>query len=188
MADRETTLLVAALYQARSEQRHGFTLLELVTALVVVLILVVLALGSIDHFRTRAEKTACMSNLRSLYAAASSRVNDAGWPQIDPADLHEPAYAKAWIDALAPYGLSAGNWVCPTMQRLLADPDLTKAENIRVDYIAMPFDEHPTSPRQYPKHPWFVETGDVHGEGNFVLFADGTIAPLSEIIQTPPPP
>jgi hypothetical protein len=32
---------------------------------------------------------------------------------------------------------------------------------------------------QWPRQPWFVETGDVHGNGNLVVFTDGSISDLT---------
>jgi hypothetical protein len=58
----------------------------------------------------------------------------------------------------------------------------------RIDYIPMPFDDKPTTPHQWPRQPWFVEAGDVHGHGNLIIFTDGSIGDLSSAIGTPSNP
>jgi hypothetical protein len=53
-----------------------------------------------------------------------------------------------------------------------AEPDYMKAENVRVDYYATPFDDKPSSPHQWPRQLWFAETADVHGHGNLMIFCE----------------
>jgi hypothetical protein len=65
---------------------------------------------------------------------------------------------------------------------LLHNPDLTNPANVRVDYVAMPFDDKPTTPHQWPRQPWFVETVDVHGNGNLIIFTDGSISDLKTLV------
>ena len=67
------------------------------------------------------------------------------------------------------------------MQDLLHNPDYSKPENARADYFAMPFDNKPTTPHQWPRQPWFVETADVHGNGNLIIFTDGSISDLKTV-------
>jgi len=86
-----------------------------------------------------------------------------------------------WIATLKPFGPSEKSWICPTIQNLMQNPDYTKSENVRVDYIATPFDDKPTTPHQWPRQPWFIETGDVHGHGNLIIFTDGSITDLRTV-------
>ncbi len=65
----------------------------------------------------------------------------------------------------------------------MRSPDLSKPENARVDYIATPFDDKPVSPHQWPRQPWFAETADVHGNGNLIVFTDGSISDLKTVLQ-----
>jgi hypothetical protein len=58
-------------------------------------------------------------------------------------------------------------------------------QNARLDYMPMPFDDKPTTSHQQP---WFVETGDVHGSGNLLVFADGSIGDLKTIPRNVPSP
>jgi prepilin-type N-terminal cleavage/methylation domain-containing protein len=161
-----------------------FTLFELLIVLVIIGILAVLLLPLISGMRARAQRVQCMSNLRSLYTATELFIQQNGsWPQIamSDSDSAEEDYAKAWIDALTPFGPTQKTWICPTIQNLLGNPDLADPNNVRVDYVATTFDDKPTTPHQWPKQPWFAEVGDVHGHGNLIIFTDGSISDLKTI-------
>ena len=167
------------------QSRRAFTVLELVTVILVIGILAVLLIPVAGKMQARAQRVQCMTNLRSLYAAAELYVQQNGsWPQIqlaDDSDAAATAYAKSWIDALTPYGPSQKTWICPTIQALMHSPDLSKPENMRVDYMATAFDDKPTTPHQWARQPWFAEIGDVHGNGNLIIFTDGSISDLKTI-------
>lgn len=157
---------------------EAFTILELVTVLLIVAILITMLIPAFKGFQDRAEKAKCINNLKTVSVAVNLYIQDKSqWPQIDPgliASDHQE-YSKEWIDALHPYGLTHTNWVCPTVQRLMGGPDLEKSENTRVDYLAMPFDSKRITPFRWSTHPWFVERGNVHGNGNLIIFSNGTI-------------
>jgi hypothetical protein len=51
----------------------------------------------------------------------------------------------------------------------------------------MQFDDKPASPHQWPRQPWFAEVGDVHGNGNLIVFTDGSISDLKTIAASPGP-
>lgn len=138
--------------------------------------------------QARMEKTRCMGNLRNLVLGANLYVQDHGhWPQISTGTMRAnyPGYSDAWINALKPYGLSQKNWICPTTQKMLGNPDLTKRENIRIDYTPMPFDEKAMTPFRWPEHPWFVERSSVHGNGNLIIFTNGTIHEAIDLMGKP---
>jgi len=110
-------------------------------------------------------------------------VNDyQSWPQVSTANVSGTPYAQAWIAALAPYKISTTNWVCPSVQRLLNNPDLTQPQNVRVDYFATPFDSNPASPMRYPSQPWFIESANVHGDGNLMILTNGLVESLNEAL------
>jgi len=138
----------------------------------------------------RAQKNGCTSNLQSLYAATSAYVNDyQSWPQVSTADISGTTYAQAWITALGPYKISTYNWVCPSVQRLLNNPDLSQQANSRVDYYATPFDTNPSSPTRHSNQPWFIESANVHGDGNLMIMTNGTVQSLNQaLIQGAAPP
>ena len=160
------------------------TLLEIMTVLIVISILAVILAPLAPGLQARAQKAKCIGNLRSLEVAANLYVQDNHhWPQISGNGSQDKVVAQAWIAALAPYGLSQINWVCPTIQQALHSPDLTQSSNTRVDYMAMPFGTKPNAPFQYAKQPWFIESADVHGNGQEIIFPDGHIEEADDIIR-----
>ncbi len=61
-------------------------------------------------------------------------------------------------------------------------PDYNDPAHARIDYIATPFDDKPFTPHQWPRQPWFIESGDVHGNGNLLIFTDGSISEVNDLI------
>lgn len=164
------------------------TMLELMTVLIVISILTVMLAPLAPNLKARAQKAKCIGNLRSLQVAANLYVQDnQHWPQISGNGSQDKVVAKAWIAALSPYGLSQINWVCPTIQQALRSPDLTRADNIRVDYMAMPFGTKPNAPFQHAKQPWFIESGDVHGNGQEIIYPDGHIEEAYDVYRSAHP-
>jgi len=164
----------------------AFTLLELLIVVVIIGILAVLTLPVISTMRARAQRVQCMANLRSLYTATELFIQQNGsWPQIpmSDSDSAEQDYARAWIAALEPFGPTQKTWVCPTTQELLQNPDLSKPENIRIDYYCTSFDDKPTTPHQWPRQPWFTEIADVHGNGQLIIFTDGSVSELKSLLK-----
>lgn len=168
-------------------QSGAFTLLEMMTVVVIVFILATMLLPAVRGLQGRAERQNCTGNLKSLYAAAAAYVQDQGhWPQIETKDVHRPEYARAWVAAFQPYGLGPENWICPSVQRLMHGPDFKNPSTARIDYLATPFDAGPRTPFKWPTHPWFVERGDVHGDGQLVIFTNSEVRSLKEITLSPP--
>jgi prepilin-type N-terminal cleavage/methylation domain-containing protein len=162
----------------------GFTLIELATVIVVIAILAAMITGVTVELRGRADKVKCTQNLKNLYTAAANYLSQQGeWPQIDPTQ-DKTQYAKAWVAAFQPMGLTQVNWICPTVQRVLNNPDTTTGDNYRIDYIATPFDDKPMTPYLWPHQPWFGERGSVHGGGgNLIIWSNGQIVTLEEALQ-----
>src|SRR5881227_1453153 len=114
---------------------RAFTLIELLTVVVVMTILATMLTGVFADIRGRADRAKCVQNLKNLYTSAANYVAQQGaWPQIDPTagGTNRRIYAKAWIAALEPLGLSSINWICPTVQRVLDNPDLSVDDNVRI--------------------------------------------------------
>lgn len=160
--------------------------MELLTVIVIIAILVVMLLPATQMLRARAERINCTSNLKSLFVATESYIQDNGhWPQIPATlittDIQDHKYSQAWIDALTRYGISRNVWICPTQQRLLEAPDYNKPDKVRIDYMAMPFDTAAFTPHRWPTQPWFVERANAHENGNLVIFTDGSVQALFEI-------
>ena len=168
-------------------RRSAFTLLEILTVAVVIAILALLLIPAISSMRARAQRVECMANLRSLYVAAESYLQQNGsWPQIAATDSEEDD-ASAWIAAFSPFGVTQKNWICPTIQNALGNPDLSDTTNVRTDYIPMHFDSKPLTPHLWPGAPWFIEVGNMHETGNLIIFSDGSIKGSLELPTAPSP-
>ena len=164
---------------------RGFTILEVAIVITIIAIVAALLLPVIEKLRARAQRVQCMANLRNLHVAAAQYVQDNNhWPQIGSSsdDEEESSYAQEWITALAPYQVEKKSWICPTLQSLLRNPDYNSSGSERVDYFGMPFDDKPMTPYQWPRQPWFVESADVHGHGQLIIFTDGSISDMKTIL------
>lgn len=167
----------------RPGEQRGFTLIELLVVIGILAILVTFAFPVLSVVRGRAQRAQCVANLQTLAVGANLYLQQNGsWPQINTAanaDKDEEAIAALWITALEPFSVPRQSWICPANQQSLHDPDYTQPGNIRIDYFATAFDDKPTTPHEWPRQPWFIETGDVHGNGNLILFADGSISDVT---------
>ena len=163
---------------------QAFTLLELMTVLTVVGILVAMSLPLLSEFQGRAQKAKCIGNLRSLHVATNLYVSDnQHWPQLAIATYGNTSAAQAWINALKPYGLLQINWVCPSIQQALHSPDLSDPTNTRVDYVGSAFNPKPNAPFAQARQPWYIESSDIHGNGQEILFPDGHVEEAVDIIR-----
>lgn len=159
----------------------GFTLLEMMTVIVVICILAIMVFSVAGALRGKAERGRCVNNLQGLYAAGVSYMTDhESWPQIPVTDLEDPSFAKAWLEAFKPYQISPQNWICGAVQRALGNPP-EDPDNPRLDYMPTNFDNRPSSPWRYPTHPWFVERADVHGDGNLIMLTNGTVYSVNDL-------
>ena len=165
--------------------RRAYTVLELVTVILVLSILLVLFFPVVGQVRRRVEKSRCLANLRGLHVATNSYMQDHhSWPQIAvTAGGDQATSAKAWIETLKPYGIEQINWICPTQQRNLEAPDLSDPSNVRIDYTAFPYGNKPQDPFRYATQPWFIENGDVHGNGQLLIFPDGHSEELGDYLK-----
>jgi type II secretory pathway pseudopilin PulG len=151
------------------------------TVMVIIAILAVMLLEGSTQMLARAERANCAANLRSLYVGASGYIQDQGhWPQIPVADTHSPEYALAWIAALKGYGISGKSWICPSIQRALKNPNYNDPSHARVDYFPTPFDARSYSPYRWSTHPWFMERGNMHGDGQLIIFANSELKSAQE--------
>jgi prepilin-type N-terminal cleavage/methylation domain-containing protein len=167
----------------RSSSR-GFTLLEVVTVIVIVGILSTMLIPAYTAVRAKVQRVSCTGNLKNLYFAANSYTQDRQqWPQIPATDIRGAVYVNAWVSALEPYGIQRVSWICPTIQDLMGNPDYTQGGKVRMDYQATPFRPSPKAPYLKETQPWFVERGDVHGDGNLLIFASGEINSLKGVMR-----
>lgn len=175
-----------------SQGNRAFSLLELLIVIAVIGILAVLIISGVSMFTARAQRVQCTANLKNLYVAAEADVQQKGsWPQIIRSSYPSAEdYARAWVAELKPFGPSEKTWICPTIENLLGNPDYMQADSSRIDYIPMHFDTKEITPHRWPDAPWFIEVGDVHGNGQLIIFTDGSIRDVNSILQaagSPPP-
>lgn len=152
---------------------------------VIIGILATLLIPVYAGMRARAQKTQCIANLHNLYIAADLFLQRNGsWPQI-PRGSSDPEghdFANAWIDALTPFGPTRQSWICPSLEETLHNPDYMQPAHARIDYMPMNFDDKPTTPHQWPRQPWFIEQADVHGNGNLLIYTDGSVAEVGDLL------
>ncbi len=166
-------------------RREGWTLLELMVALGIVLILSVMLVPAASYVRGRMDRAACVNNLKGLYMAAASHIQEQeSWPQVPTSEINGPGYARAWIAALKPYGLTEPNWHCPSVERSLGRrPKPGEELPPRIDYYATPFGSGSRAPYRWATQPWFAERGDVHGEGNLLILGSGEVLSLHQVYR-----
>jgi prepilin-type N-terminal cleavage/methylation domain-containing protein len=153
---------------------RALTLIELVVVIAILGVLAVLGNFAMTHVRARTELANCTANLKSLYTAFATYVNDKGqWPQIS-IELNGRPYELQWLNALQSYGIAEKNWRCPTIAREGQEPPL-------IHYTPTHFDEHPLTPFKWPNQPWLTEIGDAHGRGPMTILTSGAVRPFNDI-------
>ncbi len=165
----------------------GFTVIELLTVMVIIAVLAVLVVGAVEQIRARAERANCTTNLRNLYAGLSSYLSqNEHWPQC-PHKLGNQAYDQWWIDELGKVGINEKTWHCPTLTRemhagpyLEAQGGASKSKFKQIHYLPTPFDDHPATPRKWPTQPWLMEIYSGHGNGALMIFPDGSVSSFNE--------
>ena len=129
----------------------------------------------------RAEKPACMANLKNLHLALSVYLTDnQKWPQIpEGIELDSPQESMWWRTTLEPYGMTEKSWTCPTLRRTAKEKNMEQAlkEN---HYVPSLFDEFAATPYRWPKMPWAMEVGNNHGTGLLIVMMDGSVQPYEE--------
>ena len=179
---------------------RAFSLLELLVIIVIIGILITIALPVIAKIRARAQRAQCTANLKNLHVGAQLYMQEHNhWPQIRlsaQTDSGLEDFAEEWIAALTPFSVPAKAWICPTHQNEQGNPDYSQSGNERVDYIGTWFDDKPTTPYdlgtpgkagQTVPMPWFSENGDRHGNGNLLIFADGSVKDVTTILANVSP-
>jgi prepilin-type N-terminal cleavage/methylation domain-containing protein len=165
----------------------GFTLVELLTVIVIILVLAALVVGLFDHIRARVERANCTSNLRNLQAAFQSYiVLNGSWPQC-PHKLADDDFDTWWVKQFEKLGVAEKQWKCPTLMRLQGHSDPGMGEQARgvkpkkqIHYLPTQFDSDALSPRRWPTMPWLMEIGNMHAEGPLIVFPDGSVISLTQ--------
>lgn len=128
-------------------------------------------------------KAKCLANMRGLHVAFSSYVQDKGmWPQLpEPKNGQEHLSDFAWMTMLDSYGASRKLWICPILER--GRLKHANGEDIKMHYIPTRFDANRISPHRWSKQPWLIEMGDAHGSGALILFPDGSIKGMTQVLN-----
>jgi prepilin-type N-terminal cleavage/methylation domain-containing protein len=167
---------------ARVGSKAALTLTELIVVIGILGILAALFLPQISLIQPKADEIVCMSHLRNLWIAfAPCATEDSGWPQLpsgtQPGSKQEEEF---WIlyssNAL---GISPKMWHCPTIERVMRQHPPEKGKESLIHYLPTLFDSRPGIATRWPGMPWFSEIANVHGHGNLVIRADGTVMPSS---------
>lgn len=155
----------------------GFTILELIVSIAILLILASLIATGYRTVAPRVSKARCINNMRQIHVALSNHLNDRNyWPQVpDSVKGNNKSYEDWWISALEPYGTVDEVWLCPVLKALRIKD--SSGYQLRMHYIPSEFDASPMSPRRWPNMPWVVERGNNHGSGALALFQDGATRP-----------
>jgi prepilin-type N-terminal cleavage/methylation domain-containing protein len=161
--------------------RRGFTLLEMMTVLVIVLILAVLLIPAMGKYQEKARRAVCVARLKGLYVATTGFLgsNEGRWPRIVPTMSDEVKYSQQWYEVVSQHGLGWHDLVCPSVQLKLGNPNVNDSKLHRMDYVSMFFDDRPGTPTKWPNMPWFLERQDMHG-GQLVILASGTVVDIYE--------
>jgi hypothetical protein len=155
-------------------------LVELMVVMVVVGILVTILIPNFNVIRNRVDTAVCISRLRGLYTAFSTYLSDGrGWPQVPGGvGIGSTAEQEWWRDmSVSEMGLSVKSWQCPAIVRAAKDRK-THVQATPISYLPTLFDPRPTTPMAWPEMPWFIEIGNVHGNGNLMIRTDGAVLPF----------
>jgi prepilin-type N-terminal cleavage/methylation domain-containing protein len=159
----------------------GFTLLEILAVITILGILSTLIFTATRISIERAEKPACMANLKNLHMALATYLTENGhWPQVPDGITLDSDEENAWWRAtLAPHGMVEKSWSCPTLKRTAREKNMEHAlkEN---HYVPSLFDEFPATPYRWPKMAWAMEVGNNHGTGLLLVMMDGSVQTYEE--------
>jgi len=161
----------------------AMSLLQILVVMAIVGMLAVLAIPAYQEFTRRAAKAVCINNLKQLHLAFSSYLQDVGyWPQMpESVSGNEKSYEEWWIKTMEPYGATPKLWICPVLKNGQIKDEA--GNPILMHYIPTQFDANRISPTRWPGQPWLIERGDAHGGGSLIIFPDGSVKGLTEVLQ-----
>ena len=161
---------------------HGWTVLEICAAIAIVLTLAALAAVAWRKLPGIADRARCLSNMRSLHTSFETYLQDKGrWPQVPTFNgKQNRQWSEWWIAEMQPYGATEAVWMCNGAKKLSNAQD--EQNRLRISYSPTQFDANPITPHRWARQPWLVEIGNIHGEGPFISFPDGSIKSLNEVL------
>jgi prepilin-type N-terminal cleavage/methylation domain-containing protein len=156
----------------------GFTLLEVLVVIAIIAVLGVLLIPNANALLNRAQAPICSARLMNLWTVFSSKLNDGeSWPHL-PTNIVIGTIQEEqwWLNTTSnSMGLTAKDWNCPTISRLLLNSTNPAVQRHVISYLPTLFDTKPTTPSAWPAMPWFIEIANVHGNGAQMIRADGAI-------------
>ena len=162
-----------------NSSRRAFTLTEIVVVVGILGVLMALIFPAAQRVIPKAQEVVCMSHLRTLWIAFAPCATDPeGWPQV-PKEIKIGSTQEQqwWLDYSTNHlGLTLKDWHCPVIER--ASKNSSNGDEVPViHYLPTLFDARQGTANRWPSMPWFSELGNVHGQGNLTVRADGTIVP-----------
>lgn len=161
----------------------GFTLLEVLAVLTILIILLSLTVPDYHRWLAAAAQTRCMANMRSIHVALAGYLNDNNqvWPQ-GPPPLEGDKWAGFWIATLEPQGIQQTTWECPAVRSLLGNQPRKPITASSIHYTPTLFAATPGAANRWTTHPWLIERASVHGQGPLICFPDGSIKPFNKVL------
>jgi prepilin-type N-terminal cleavage/methylation domain-containing protein len=123
-------------------RRAGFTLIEVLLVIAIIILLASLAVPAMEGFIAKGNDLKCQQNLRNLFVMISAAAidNDNRYPKIE-IDIEKPVHggdpnAKPLLETLKPYECTEKNLECPAD---LAGPNWNKTK--KTSYMWQPMVE-----------------------------------------------
>lgn len=107
----------------RRQRENGFTLVELLVTIGIILILISILLPAVNTARRKAKSVQCQSNLKNLeqaFAAYCLSNNGRSMSYVVPPSTYKPigqqlqyGYPSFWVGVLMPFGVNSSILACP---------------------------------------------------------------------------
>jgi hypothetical protein len=134
-----------------------------------------------ENIRPRVERVVCINKIKK-HRVAFGEYSITGLPQNpDNIQLGSLQEQQWWLDKTKKeLGLSERSWQCPTIRRMFASAP--EKDRPLIHYLPTPFSAEPNKANTpgWEQMPWFIEIGDVHGQGNLLVRQNGTVEPASQ--------
>lgn len=168
--------------RARVRSR-GFTILEVLAAVLILAILAVVLLPNGRDLMLRAGEVGCIANMRSITVGLRGYLQDHEniWPQ-GPSLNDEDAWEDFWLEVLEPYGVTEKTWQCPSFNAALAAKGMPLEDRPKVHYVPTVFPAEPGIADRWSTQPWLIERANAHKHGPHVCFPDGSVKSFNKIL------